>query len=159
MQKTFIKYTVFIITVAISLILLINFLINLHLLKAQQIDTFSIKIEQMIHTLENNQMELSLLRESLDEDYLTRARVVAYVFERQKEVAMDVAQMQYLADLLDVDELHIIDENGIITAASVPQYVGFDMGNHEQTRAFLALIHGGDENAYLIQEAHQRGRR
>ena len=153
MQKTFIKYTVFIITAAISLILLINFLINLHLLKAQQIDTFSIKIEQMIHTLENNQMELSLLRESLDEDYLTRARVAAYVFERQKEVAMDVAQMQYLADLLDVDELHIIDENGIITAASVPQYVGFDMGNHEQTRAFLALIHGGDENAYLIQEA------
>lgn len=153
MQKTFNKYTVFIITTAILVILFINFLINLHLLTSQQFDTFDAKIEQMIHTLENNQMELNLLRESLDEDYLTRARVAAYVLERQKEVAMSVPQMQYLADLLDVDELHIIDENGIIAAASVPQYVGIDMADHEQTRAFLPLINNDDKDAYLIQEA------
>lgn len=153
MQKTFNKYTVFIITTAILVILFINFLINLHLLTSQQFDTFDAKIEQMIHTLENNQMELNLLRESLDEDYLTRARVAAYVLERQKEVAMSVPQMQYLADLLDVDELHIIDENGIIAAASVPQYVGIDMADHKQTRAFLPLINSDDKDAYLIQEA------
>lgn len=153
MQKTFIKYTVCIITSAIFVIIIINFVINLHLLQSQQLDTFSAKIEQMIHTLENNQMELNLLKESLDEDYLTRARVAAYILDKQQEILMDVSQMQYLADLLDVDELHIIDENGIITAASVPQYVGFDMGAHDQTRPFLSLICSNDDDAYLIQEA------
>lgn len=153
MQKKFLKHTVFIITAAILMILFINFLFNLNILKSQQFDTFTVKIDQMIHTVENNRMELEQLEESLDEDYLTRARAAAYVLDRQKEVSMDVEEMQYLAELLNVDELHIIDENGIIVSASVPKYVGFDMHSGEQTRPFLDLIGRGDEDAYLIQEA------
>lgn len=153
MQRTFIKYTVGIMTAAIFVILLINFLFHFNLTESQQFDTFYTKTEQVIHTLENNQIELDLLRESLDEDYLTRAKAAAYVIDRQKEVSMDVEQMQYLADLLNVDELHIIDENGIIVSASVAKYIGIDMADHEQTRPFLGLIGRGDEDAYLIQEA------
>lgn len=153
MQKTFIKYTVFIITMAIFVILFINFLFNLHLLESQQLDTFYAKTEQMIHTLENNQLELDLLRESLDEDYLTRAKAAAYVLDRQEDVSMDVGQMQYLADLLNVDEVHVIDEKGIIISSSVSKYVGFDMTAHDQTRPFLDLIGSDAEDAYLIQDA------
>ncbi len=153
MQKTFIKYTFFIMTAAILLILSINFVFTFHSLKAQQFTTFQTKIEQVIHTLENNQTEVELLKESLDEDYLTRAKAAAYVLDRQKEVSMDVSEMQYLANLLNVDELHVIDENGFIVFASVPKYVGIDMDAHEQTRAFLALLESEDEDAYLIQDA------
>lgn len=137
MQKTFIKYTAFIITAAIFVILLVNFIFNLHLLESQQFDTFYAKTDQMIHTLENNQMELNLLKDSLDEDYLTRAKAAAYVLDRQEEISMDVGQMQYLADLLNVDELHIIDENGIIVSSSVSKYVNFDMGAHDQTYDYI----------------------
>ena len=153
MQKTFIKYTFFIITAAIFLILFINFVFNLRLLENQQFDTFLTKTDQMIHTLESNQMELTTLKESLDEDYLTRAKAAAYVLDRQEEVSMDVEEMQYLADLLNVDELHVIDENGIIVSASVSKYVGIDMADDKQTRPFLELLGRGDEDAYLIQEA------
>ncbi len=59
---------------------------------------------------------------------------------------------QTLARLLNVDELHVIDENGIIVSGSISKYVGIDMDDHEQTRAFLTLLESGD-NAYLIQEA------
>ena len=88
MQKTFNKYTIIIITIAISVILFINFLFHLNLLKTQQFNTFFAKTQQMIHTLENNRMELDLLRKNLDEDYLTRARAAAYVLDRQKDVSM-----------------------------------------------------------------------
>ena len=153
MQKTFIKYTFYIITAAISIILFINFLFNIHWMKSKQFDTFYAKTEQMIHTLENNQAELMLVRENLDEDYLTRARAAAYVLENQQEVSVDVEELQHLAALLNVDELHIIDENGIIVSGSVSKYVGIDMANHDQTRPFLDLIGRGGEDAYLIQEA------
>ena len=153
MQKTFIKYTFFIVTAAISLILFFNFLFTFHSLKTQQLETFRTKIEQVIHTLENNQTELALMNENLDEDYLTRARAAAYVLDRIQEVSMDVAQMKYLADLLNVDEVHVIDENGYIVFSSVSKYIGIDMDNHEQTRAFLALLENGGEDAYLIQDA------
>ena len=152
MQKIFIKYVAVIMTAAIFLILFINGLFNSHTMRNQQFKTFQAKIDQMIHTLENNRMELALLNENLDADYLTRARAAAYVMDRQEDVLMDVSKMQYLADLLNVDELHVIDENGMIVYASVSQYVGIDMNDHEQTRAFLALLDSEVEDAYLIQE-------
>ena len=153
MQKISIKYTVVIMTTAIFLILFINFLFSLHTLKNQQFESFNIKTEQVIHTLENNQEELKIMNENLDEDYLTRAKAAAYIFERQKEIKMNVKEMQYLAKLLNVDELHLIDGNGIIIAASVSKYVGFDMSCHKQTRAFVEILESDDEDAYLIQEA------
>lgn len=152
MQKTFIKYTFIIVTTAILLILVIHFLLSLSRLQTQQFDTFYEKTEQMIHTLENNQEELRLLNESLDEDYLTRAKAAAYVLDRQEEISMDVGEMQYLANLLNVDEVHVIDESGIIVASSVSKYIGIDMANHDQTRPFLSLLDGGEKDACLIQE-------
>ncbi len=152
MQKTFIKYVLVIMTSAILLILVINTVLNMHTMEAQQFKTLRTKIEQMVHTLENNRTELALMNKNLDEDYLTRARAAAYVVDQQEEVSMDVSKMKYLAQLLNVDELHVIDENGIIVSASVSRYVGFDMSQHDQTRPFLALLDSDDEDAYLIQE-------
>jgi len=93
------------------------------------------------------------MKKNLDKDYLTRAKAAAYVLDRQEEVSMDVKKMKYLANLLDVDELHMIDENGIIASASVAEYIGMDMADHKQTRAFLAILESDDEEAFLIQEA------
>ncbi|MCI8426826.1 MAG: GGDEF domain-containing protein [Lachnospira sp.] len=151
MQKTFIRYTFIIITSAIFLIFFINLLITLHTLESQQYNKFYTKSEQVIHTLENNQAELSILQENLDEDYLTRAKAAAYIFDTQEEISMNVDEMKYLATLLNVDELHVIDENGFIIAASVSRYVGFDMSKHEQSRAFLSLLESDED--YFIQEA------
>lgn len=153
MQKIFTKYMVIILTAAIFLILFINFLFRWHMLEDQQFSTFHIKIEQIIHMLENNQMELELMNENLNVDYLTRAKAAAYVLDRQEEVVMDVSQMQYLAKLLNVDELHFIDENGMIASASVREYIGMNMADYEQTRPFLAILESDDEEAYLIQDA------
>ncbi len=152
MQRTFIQYAFIIISCAIFLILFTNFVLTMYTLESQQFNTFYNKSEQVIHTLENNQMELSILQENLDEDYLTRARAAAYIFDTQEEVTMDVSQMQYLAELLNVDELHVIDENGIIVSASISKYVGFDMGAYKQSSEFLPLLESNDENAYLIQD-------
>lgn len=153
MQKIFIRHTFAIMTAAILLIFFINFLFTLHTLESQQYNTFHTKTDQIIHTLEMNQEELALIKENLDEDYLTRAKAAAYVLDIQDELSLDVEEMQYLANLLNVDEVHVIDDKGIIVAGSVSHYIGIDMANHKQTRAFLALLETDDENAYLIQAA------
>lgn len=152
MQKTFVKYTAAIITSAILLILFINFLFMLRSLENQQLSTFQTKSGQVMHIMENNSDELAELNKNLDTDYLTRARAATYVMDHHKEISMDVKQMQYLAELLNVDELHVIDGNGIIVSASVSKYIGIDMADHEQTREFLSLLENKDEDAYLIQE-------
>ena len=42
-------------------------------------------------------------------------------------------RLNKIKDRLMVNELHIIDENGIITSSMIPSYIGFDMKSGEQS--------------------------
>lgn len=153
MQKIFRKYTVFITMAAILTILVIHYNLTLYLLESQQLNTFHTKINQIIHTLKHNQTELDSIKNNLDEDYLTRAKVAEYLLRNNKELTGTPSELQDIASLLDVDELHIIDENGIISHSSNLKYVGLDFHDNEQTRAFLSILEDGSESSYVIQEA------
>lgn len=153
MQKIFRKYMIIIMTVAGCAILIINGIYNMHSIKMQQKEMFDTKIEQVIHILENNQAELQSIKDNLDIDYLTRARAAAYVLGKNPELVESEAELDNLARLLDVDEVHIIDENGILTHSSVPKYEGMDFHDGEQTSGFLPILENYNENAYIIQEA------
>lgn len=119
MQKTFSKYTIVIISTAIFIILMINFCLMARSATSQQLETFRVKLEQVIRTVENNQKELNTIYENLDEDYLTRAKAAAYVLEIDEEVLNSTEELRRLAELLDVDEIHVIDERGVIERSSV----------------------------------------
>lgn len=56
-----------------------------------------------------------------------------------------------IADAYNIAEINVVDENGIITASTNPEYLHFDMGkNGEQAAAFLVLLHG--EEAYVQEK-------
>ena len=55
-----------------------------------------------------------------------------------------------LAKELDVAEVNVVNDRGIIVATNVPEFVGFDMASGEQAAAFLALLPGGGEE-WLVQ--------
>lgn len=153
MQKIFRKYMITIMTAAICTILVINGMYSMHSIKKQQKEMFDTKIDQVIHILENNQEELKSIKENLDIDYLTRARAAAYVIDKNPELLESETEMKNLAKLLDVDEIHVIDENGILTHSSVPKYEGMDFHEGEQTSGFIPILENYNENAYVIQEA------
>lgn len=152
MQRIFRKYAVIIITSAVFAILIINYVIASFSTNKQQVATFRAKINQIIHTVQENQVELKAIQRNLDEDYLTRARAAAYVIDQNPEIVEDVEELQNLSVLLNVDEIHVIDENGIIAYSSVPEYIGLDFHEGEQTREFLSLLLDEDGENYLIQK-------
>ena len=134
MQKIFKRYTIIIMSTAILSILVFNFFFSASSLRGRQLDTFNAKIEQVIHTMENNQEELASIKENLDEDYLTRAKAAAYVVEKNPGVLGSVEELKNLAALLDVDELHVTEADGVIRYSSVPKYIGLDFDNGRQMR-------------------------
>lgn len=151
MQKIFRKYLIIIMTAYIFLILAANFIFQMRSLKTQQYNNFSDKIDQIILTIKNNQIELADIERNLNEDYLTRARAAAYVFETNEDILNNVEELQNLAGLLDVDEIHVVDESGILIYSSVPQYIGMNFYDNEQTKEFTSILNGTDES-YLIQD-------
>lgn len=49
-----------------------------------------------------------------------------------------------------VNELHIIDEEGIITSSTIDAYIGFDMKSGEQSNAFMVIV--DDPSIEIVQE-------
>lgn len=52
-----------------------------------------------------------------------------------------------------VNEVHIIDEAGIITSSSIDAYVGFDMKSGEQSNAFMVIV--DDPSIEIVQEPQE----
>lgn len=153
MQKIFRKYAIIIITVATLFILIANFYFTMHSVEAQQLKTFNVKINQVIHTLENNQMELSSINRNLNNEYLTRARIAAHMVTQNKEIYSSVKGLQNLTELLDIDELHITDSKGIVIYSSVVDYIGYDLHNGKQSSGFLSILESDNKNSFVIQSA------
>ena len=96
MQKIFRKYIIIIMSISLASVLLINFFLSTDSLQARTLETFNLKINQVIQTIENNRTELVSLKSSLDEDYLTRAKAFAYVIEKNPNIIESVTELQNL---------------------------------------------------------------
>ena len=78
-----------------------------------------------------------------DNRLLTRTGTVSAVINADSDT--EEIDNDYLIGLLDqykVSEINIVDGNGIITASSNPDFVGFDFHSGEQSRSFLEGIQG-----------------
>ncbi len=60
-------------------------------------------------------------------------------------------RLNKIKDRLMVNELHIIDENGIITSSMIPSYIGFDMKSGEQS----IMPFDGDCKRPLLLKLHR----
>ena len=61
-----------------------------------------------------------------------------------------VAEMDRLAEMLGVYELHVADGNGILQYGNVPGFFGFDYDSGDQSRPFLQILE--DPTFEIVQE-------
>ena len=155
MQKIFIRYMSAVVIVALLAILAMNWGLQEFNARNRMMENSEMKLDQIVQTLENNEVELQNLKDSLSEDYLTRAYAFAYIIEQNPEVLGSQSELERIARLLNVDELHVIDENGILFAGSVPLYFGMDFHDTDQTREFLPILE--DPDSYLVQDIRPNG--
>ena len=155
MQKIFTRYISVVVIVALMAIFGVNWFFQEYNARKQMTEKSQMKLDQIIQTLENNEVELENLKESLDEDYLTRAYAFAYIIEQNPEVLNSQPELERIATLLNVDELHVIDENGILFAGSIPKYFGMDFHDTDQTKEFLAILE--DPESCLVQDIRPNG--
>ncbi|MFQ7552476.1 MAG: hypothetical protein ACLRMZ_21945 [Blautia marasmi] len=136
MQKIFTRYISYVVAVALLAILALNWGLQGRNARKQMVQNSALKLGQISQTIDNNEVELRNLKESLSEDYLTRAYAFAYIIEQNPSVLDSQQELERIAELLNVDELHVIDENGILFAGSIPLYFGMDFHTTDQTKNF-----------------------
>ena len=94
------------------------------------------------------------IREMSDASALTKARSFAAIITQNPNILNVPTLMHFLRKLLDVEELHVADERGIIIA-STSQFVGYDMASSPQSAAFLPALR--DLDFALVQDIAPRG--
>ena len=155
MQRIFTRYISYVVAAALLAILVLIWGLQGRNARSQMIQNSALKLGQISQTIDNNEVELQNLKESLSEDYLTRAYAFAYIIQQNPSVLESQQEMERIAELLNVDELHVIDENGILFAGSISKYFGMDFHTTDQTKEFLSIL--DDPDSYLVQDIRPNG--
>ncbi|MDD5935202.1 MAG: methyl-accepting chemotaxis protein [Clostridiales bacterium] len=111
------------------------------------------KLEMIKEKLMSNDNEIEKLTNSLSENNLAKTRAFAEILASDEAVLTDDKRLQEICEKLMVNELHVIDKNGIITNSTISDYIGFDMNSGEQSAAFMAII--DDPTIEIVQEPQQ----
>lgn len=108
------------------------------------------KLEDVKEKLTSNEENIENLKKNLSEDNLAKTRAFADMIAADRSIIKDTAKLNSIKDRLMVNELHVIDEDGIITESTIDSYVGFDMKSGEQSNAFMVIV--DDPSIEIAQE-------
>lgn len=108
------------------------------------------KLADVKEKLAANEANITQLTENLSQDNLAKTRAFADMLAADKSISGNMDKLNAIKDRLMVNELHIIDEDGIITSSTVEAYIGFDMKSGEQSNAFMVIVN--DPTIEIVQE-------
>lgn len=155
MQKKFIKVTGRIIALAMLITILVAFLLQTFSANGDARRDLDNTLTEVQARMEENDQSIAELKKSLGEDYLARTRAFAYIIAAKPEVLTSSAELQKITKMLDVDELHVTDEKGVIRWGTVEDYYGFDMNGAAQTAEFMPIL--TDKSFELAQDPQPNG--
>ena len=129
------------------------FLIQTILTSGSNLSQSRDKLETVREKLDSNNQEIQKLTENLGENNLAKSRAFADILAADPSILANDDNLDGIMKRLMVNELHVIDKNGIITNSTVDAYIGFDMGSGAQSAAFLVII--DDPSIEIVQEPQQ----
>ena len=140
------------ICMAIALIINIAVVAFIQILVSRRNNTTSSeeKLNYVKEVLAKNDENILQLTETLGENNLSKTRAFADLLAVDKSILEDAEKMNDIKERLMVNELHVIDETGIITHSTVDAYIGFDMNSGAQSAAFMPIAK--DSSLEIVQE-------
>ena len=112
--------------------------------------TSKVLVDRVLTVLNKNDESREELIGSLKDDYIVRAKAVSYIVDAKPQVEYDVDELQKIANLMSIDEIHLFDENGYIYSGSVPKYFGYSFDSGEQIGYFKQMLN--DKSLTMCQD-------
>lgn len=155
MQKTFQKWLFLFVAMAFAVTFCLSFYIQTRQAQENACRLIYLKIQDAIEQVDQNGRNQQMQREIRKSQSLAKARALAWMIRISPSILENRAEMEKIRVALDVDELHVSDEKGILVFSDPPSIQGYDMGSQEQSRVFLPAIH--DPEFALFQDLQAKG--
>ena len=112
--------------------------------------TSKVLLDQVISIIKKNQQNEKEMIESLKEDCIVRAKAVSYIIDANPEAQYDQKELQKIAELMSIDEIHLFDESGTIYSGTVSKYYGYNFDSGEQIAYFKPMLE--DKSLAMCQD-------
>lgn len=150
MKKIFTQRLFSYMLIALIITITAIFLLQTGVSQASNTANSRTKLEDVKEKLAANEANIAQLTENLSQDNLAKTRAFADMITADKSIINNKEKMNEIKDRLMVNELHVIDEEGIITHSTIDSYVGFDMKSGAQSNAFMVIVN--DPSIEIAQE-------
>jgi serine phosphatase RsbU (regulator of sigma subunit) len=155
MRKTFLSWLMIFMIGAFAVAFFISFYIQTNHASDNAEMLIQLKIEDIEKQLDINKKNIVEIREESDSNALAKASAFAKMIEMNPEILNDFSELNRIKDILDVDELHVSNEAGILIAGTMESYIGYDFASDSQSGAFLPALN--DKNFKLAQDPLPKG--
>ena len=150
MKKMIQKNLLVIIVISMLVSLVLNYGVQVMRVQQDMRATSSHLFWQIEQILSQNQVETQAVVEEFKNTCLIQAKAAAYIVQHRPSVLEDKAELEKIAALLQIDELHVFDQKGNLYAGTEPQYFGYTFDSGEQMRFFLPMLQ--DKSLGLCQD-------
>lgn len=106
--------------------------------------------KQITNVLQSKAHEEEIIKQEFQDNSLSKATIAADYLERNPQNLHDVDILNLYAKTLDVDELHIFNDEGTIVSGTNPQYYGMSVNDGLQISYFYPML--GDKNSHMFQD-------
>ncbi|MDX9868618.1 MAG: SpoIIE family protein phosphatase [Kiritimatiellia bacterium] len=155
MRTTFQKWLFLFVALAFLVTFGVSFFIETRQARNNAVGLIRLKMEDARRQIGRNRENVATIREIADATALAKARAFAKMIAQQPSVLTSREELEDIRERLDVDELHVSDEKGILIASIPAAYEGYDMASSAQSAAFVAALR--DPAFALAQEPKAKG--
>lgn len=140
MKKLFKKKLGRIIIIGMLFFMGVNYFLQLSILRKNMVSESEILFQQIIKILNDNKTEVKETEERFENRCRIKAKTAAYMLQYNPSVISDQKEIKRMAELLEIDEIHIFNEDGVIYAGSEPKYYGYSFHSGPQMQFFLPML-------------------
>ena len=97
-------------------------------------------LARVVNVIEKNEDDEKNMITSLKEDYIVRAKAVAYIINANPDAENNVDELKKIANLMSVDEIHLFDTTGKIYSGTIPEYYGYNFDSGDQMEYFKPML-------------------
>ncbi|NTU97424.1 MAG: hypothetical protein HGA62_06395, partial [Chlorobiaceae bacterium] len=104
----------------------------------------NISMHHIAGEIRQNDQTLYTLRLESDAQSIAKARAFSFMIQQDPSLIHNEQKLEEIRRLLDVDELHVSDKEGILTGSTIHRYIGYNYASDPQSKPFLLAIYYKD---------------
>ena len=150
LNKIIRRYLYRITFILIALIILFLACVQIITEQRRAVDDSHRTFQQIEQVLKENKTELEEIEAEYAETCLKNAETVSLIIESNPQVMNDLEELKKIAEMIEIDEIHLFDKTGRIFTGTHPEYYNLTFDSGEQVMFFKPML--TDKSLKLVQD-------